>query len=75
MSALSFEKNGQISSSKKTKHIRANLFLIKYYYNAGEIDVQYCPKDVMWADVLTAITRTEVQVHVFIFTKLSKRLQ
>jgi hypothetical protein len=53
MSALSLEKNGKISSSKRTKHIKAKLFLIKDYYEAGEIDVQYCPTDVMWADVLT----------------------
>jgi hypothetical protein len=27
--------------------------MINDYYKAGEIDVQYCPTDVMWADVLT----------------------
>jgi hypothetical protein len=53
MSALSLEKNGRISSSKRTKHIKAKFFLIKDYYEAGEIDVRYCPTDVMWADVLT----------------------
>ena len=53
MSALSLEKNGQISSSKRTKHIKAKYFLIKDYYNAGEIDVKFCPTEEMWADVLT----------------------
>jgi hypothetical protein len=53
MSTLSLEKNGMISSSKQTKHIKAKFFLIKGYYKAGEIDVRYCPTDVMWADVLT----------------------
>jgi hypothetical protein len=53
MSALSLEKNGRISSSKRTKHIKAKFFLIKDYYEAGDLDVQYCPTDVMWADVLT----------------------
>ena len=53
MSALSLEKNGRILSSKRTKHIKAKFFLIKDYYEAGEIDVRYCPTDVMWADVLT----------------------
>jgi hypothetical protein len=53
MSALSLEKNRRISSSKQTKHIKAKFFLIKDNYEAGEIDVQYCPTDVMWADVLT----------------------
>ncbi len=53
MSALSLEKNGRILSSKRTKHIKAKFFLIKDYYEAGEIDVRYCPTDVMWAVVLT----------------------
>jgi hypothetical protein len=53
MSALSLEKNGRMSSSKRTKHIKAKYFLIKDYYDAGEIDLQYCPTGQMWADVLT----------------------
>ncbi len=48
MSALSLEKNGQMSSSKRTKHIKA-----KYYYDTGEVDLRYCPTGEMWADVLT----------------------
>jgi hypothetical protein len=53
MSSLSLEKNGRVSSSKRTKHIKAKYFLIKDYYDSGEIDLCYCPTDVMWADVLT----------------------
>jgi hypothetical protein len=53
MSTLSLEKNGRMLSSKLTKHIKAKYFLIKDYYNAGEIDLQYCPTGQMWADVLT----------------------
>jgi hypothetical protein len=53
MSALSLEKNGWISSSKRTKHIRAKYFLIKDNYESGEIDLRYCPTYIMWADVLT----------------------
>jgi hypothetical protein len=53
MSALSLEKNGRISSSKRTKHIKAKYFLIKDYYESGEVDLRYCPTDIMWADVLT----------------------
>ena len=53
MSALSLEKNGQMSSSKRTKHIKAKYFLIKDYYDAGEVDLRYCPTGEMWADVLT----------------------
>jgi hypothetical protein len=53
MSALSLQKNGRMSSSKRTKHIKAKYFLIKDFYNAGEIDLRYCPTGQMWADVLT----------------------
>ncbi len=42
-----------MSSSKYTKHIKAKNFLIKDYYNSGEIDLHYCPTDMMWADILT----------------------
>ncbi len=53
MSSLSLEKNGRVSSSKRTKHIKAKYFLIKDYYNSGEIDLRYFPTDVMRADVPT----------------------
>jgi hypothetical protein len=53
MSALSLEKNGRISSSKRTKHIKVKYFLIRDYYDSGEIDMKFCPTDEMWADVLT----------------------
>ncbi len=53
MSALLLEKNGRISSLKQTKHIKAKYFLIKDCYESGEIDLRYCPTDIMWADVLT----------------------
>jgi hypothetical protein len=53
MSALSLEKNGRVLSSRHTKHIKAKYFLIKNYYDAGKINVEFCPTDKMWADVLT----------------------
>jgi hypothetical protein len=53
MSTLSLAKNGHVLSSKRTKHIKANYFFIKHYHHFGEIDLQYCPTDNMWADVLT----------------------
>jgi hypothetical protein len=36
-------------------HIKAKYFLIKDYYDYGEIDLWYCPTDVMWANVLTKL--------------------
>ena len=53
MSALSLEKNGRILPSKRTKHIKVKYFLIKDYYDAGEVDLRYCPTGRMWVDVLT----------------------
>jgi len=53
MSAMSLEKNGRVSSSKRTKHIKAKYFLIKDYYDAKEIDIKFCPSNEMWADILT----------------------
>jgi len=52
MSAMSFKKNGRVSSSKRTKHIKAKYFLNKNYYDAEEIYVKFCPTDEMWADIL-----------------------
>ena len=53
MSALSLENNGQMSSSKRTKHIKVKYFLIKDYYDAEEIDLRSCPTGEMWVNVLT----------------------
>ncbi len=53
MSSLSLENNGRVSSLKRTKHIKAKSFLIKNYYNSREMDLRYCPTDVMWADIPT----------------------
>jgi hypothetical protein len=41
LSALSLEKNGRVSSSKSTKHIKAKYFPIKDYYDSGEVDLRY----------------------------------
>jgi hypothetical protein len=57
MSALLLEKNGRISFSKQTKHTKAKYFLIKDYYDAGEIDVKFCTTDEMWVDVLTKLLK------------------
>ncbi len=42
-----------MSLSQRTKHTKAKYFLIKDYYDAGVINVKFCPTDQMWADVLT----------------------
>jgi hypothetical protein len=52
MNTLSLAKNGHDLSSKHTKHVKAKYFFIKHYHHSGEIDLQYCLTDNMWADVL-----------------------
>jgi hypothetical protein len=37
----------------RAKHIKAKYFLIKDYYDSGEIDLWYCPTDVIWVNILT----------------------
>jgi hypothetical protein len=46
-------KNGNFSSGKKTKHIKAKFFFIKDKVDSGEIRVIDCPAEEMQADVLT----------------------
>ena len=46
-------KNENMSSCKKTKHIKAKFFLIKDRVDDGEIRVIDCPTEVMWADIMT----------------------
>jgi hypothetical protein len=53
MSTLSLAKNGYVSSSKRTKHIKAKYFFVCHYNSTGEVDLQYCQTDQMWADILT----------------------
>ena len=53
MSTLSLAKNGFVSSSKRTKHIKAKYFFVRHFHNTGELDLHYCPTELMWADVLT----------------------
>ena len=49
---MRLETNGALSSSKRTKHIHARYFFIKDKIESGEVEVEYCPTEMMWADVL-----------------------
>ncbi len=44
--------NGSLSSSKRTKHIKARYYFIKDRIEEGEVDMQYCPTKEMWSNVL-----------------------
>jgi hypothetical protein len=53
MSTLSLAKNRYIFSSKRTQHIKAKYFFICHYHRSGKVDLQYCPTEEMWADIIT----------------------
>ena len=44
--------NGFISSSGRTKHIKARYYYITDKIEDGDIKVKYCPTDEMWVDML-----------------------
>ena len=53
MSTLSLAKNGYVSSSKRTKHIKAKYFFIRHFHKSSELELRYCPTESMWANVLS----------------------
>ena len=52
-SAILLEKNGQSSSSKRTKHINVRYFFITDRVHRNEITIDYCPTTEMVADYFT----------------------
>ena len=51
-SAIRLEVNERISSGKKTKHISSRFFFITDKIDKGEVDVEYCPTNNMWCEIL-----------------------
>jgi hypothetical protein len=52
-SAMLLEKNGVASSSKRTRHINIRFYFIKDRIDSGELNVEYCPTDLMVGDFFT----------------------
>ena len=52
LSTINLAVNGTLSSSKRTKHIKARYFFIKDKIEEGEVEIRYCPTEKMWSDVL-----------------------
>ena len=52
-SAILLEKNGRLSSSKRTKHLNIRYFFITDRINDGDLKVEYCPSTEMVADFFT----------------------
>ena len=49
-STMLLEKNGRLSSGKRTKHIKNRYFLIADKVENQEMEVEHCPTEMMWAE-------------------------
>ena len=52
LSTIRLATNGPLSSSPRTKHIKARYYFIKDKIDEGEVEMQYCPTEKMWCNVL-----------------------
>ena len=50
---MRLERNGRQSCGQKSRHIDVRYFFIKDRIKSGNIDLQYCPTEVMLADFFT----------------------
>ena len=53
LSAILLEKNGRMSSTKRTKHIDVRYYYVKDRVEAGDLRIEHCPTKEMWADYFT----------------------
>ena len=53
LSAILLEKNGRMSSTKRTKHIDVRYYYVKDRVAAGDLRIEHCPTKEMWADYLS----------------------
>ena len=47
-SSILLETNEKVSSSKRTKHIKVRLFIIKYVIARGDLSMDYSPTEKKW---------------------------
>ena len=52
-SSMKLEENGRASASKRTRHFNIKYFYITDLIERGEVEIEYCPTDVMLADFMT----------------------
>ena len=52
LSTINLAVNGTFLSSKRTKHIKAWYFFINDKIEEEKVEIQYCPTDKMWSNVL-----------------------
>jgi len=52
-SAMLLEKNGKLSSSKRTRHINIRYFFVTDRVEKNELNIEYCPTEQMIGDFFT----------------------
>jgi hypothetical protein len=52
-SAMLLEQNGRAFSAKRTKHINVRYYFVKDKIDKGEVRIEHCPTEEMWADINT----------------------
>ena len=50
---MKLEMNGKMSSGKRTRHLEIKYFYVTDLIKRKEIDMKYCPTDLMLADYMT----------------------
>ena len=56
--------NGPLSSSKRTKYIKAKSFLTQDKFDYGDVKLEYCPIKLMWVDMhIKTKQRTPFQLN------------
>jgi hypothetical protein len=56
-SAILMEKNGKVSSSKRTKHINIRYYFVTDRINKKELTMEWCPTGNMIGDYMTKPTQ------------------
>ena len=52
MSTIRLAINGSLSSSSRTKHIKARYYFVKDKVDEGKVSIEYCPTGQMYSDCL-----------------------
>lgn len=52
-SAMLLEENGRQSAGKRSRHLNIRLFFVTDQKRQGNVDIQYCPTDLMQGDYMT----------------------
>ena len=73
-STMKLQKNGKVSSGKRTRHFDIKLFYITDLINRDEVEVRYCPTDEMIGDYMTkALVGTKFKLFHDLIMNLSDK--